>query len=196
MYLKRREYPNLRSRARLHVSERQYPLLAFKSAAARRKALSRPGAPQISNARDLTTAVLAKQIDGNYCDRITVHFATHVREPRKASTSKPPVRLEWLTGKPRNREEFAGFCAKVAQVANGKGWRQPSAKPKNWASTSLVEHAMIAAGQMEPSHHELSKRGEARRAAEAAMREAIANERQDGIDSKYLHSHARKKGKT
>lgn len=90
----------------------------------------------------------------------------------------------------RTPEEFAEFVMICAQI-NPRGFRQPSTKPNKWKSTSLVERAAIRAGLIQPQRFERSPRGQRKLEADAAMKRAIAAERINGIDPKYLSSHAR-----
>jgi hypothetical protein len=84
------------------------------------------------------------------------------------------------------------FVTEVAQRFP-RGFRQPSARPDRPDSTSLVEKAAIAAGTMEPAVRERSKRGMKKLEADEAMKKAIAEERENGINPKYLNAHSRRR---
>lgn len=69
--------------------------------------------------------------------------------------------------------QFAAIVHYLAQMCP-RGFRQPSAKAKNWMSTSLVEIASRAAGMMPPPRFERSKRGERRAEMDFQFRRSFA----------------------
>jgi hypothetical protein len=122
---------------------------------------------------------------------LTILSLTYVkREPRSV---RPRAAVPTVLGRRRSPYEFVSFVIDMAGFNRGRGFRQPSIKAKNWKSTSLVEQASIGAGLMEPLAFERSKRGERKLEAHAAMVAAIAAERSNGIDPKYLSAHARRR---
>jgi hypothetical protein len=130
------------------------PVMHFKNAAARAAAL-REGITDAAKAGPK----FAHQVG---IKATTVQFAA-------APTMQPKqirqVRL--VVGRKLDRTEFADHALALAQI-NPNGFRTPSAKEKNWRSTSLIEQASEAAGLSEKrTAPDQSKRGIKKREARA-----------------------------
>lgn len=74
-------------------------------------------------------------------------------------------------------EELAHYVAAMAQIAQGRGFRQPSAKAKNWQSTSLVEKLAIAHLDAEKNEFKRSERGQKKLQARNETNALIALDR-------------------
>lgn len=162
----------------------------FKNAAAKARAAADEKVQAVAADPDKKLRAL---IAGGFVEPVTITVLTHAyvkREPRKA---RPVLVLSLVPATKRAPLEFASFAIDMASLTSGRGFRQPSNKPKNWTSTSLVENASITAGLMQPRAFERSKRGGQKLVDRAALAAAIAAERINGIDPKYLSAHARRR---
>lgn len=123
---------------------------------------------------------------------VDINIATTVYREKEARAPQLPIPSARLGQRSGDRDAFAALATQLAQL-KPNGFRQPSAKAKNWQSTSLVEVAARAAGSMDAPKFERSRRGECKLEADAAMKAAIAAERRNGINPKYLSAHARRR---
>lgn len=136
--------------------------------------------------------VFEGKIPANLVRPVKHRSATTVYQEKTPRTPSKPVSIPMLLGRPRTKSEFADLARDLAQV-NPRGFRQPSAKEHRRGSTSLVELAAIAAGEMEPHKPTYSARGMKNLAAKEELKAAIRRERSEGIDPKYLSAHARRR---
>jgi hypothetical protein len=171
----------------------------FDTAATRRAAGH--AAVGLNNVKAVTDAVNAGQVSQSYVHAVPVKVQTLLLVPVKA---KPAGKLPpWVlvTGKKLTRLEFADHVLALAHFVpmaghGPKGFRQPSAKEKNWASTSLVEQASIAAGLADKrTGPERSKRGEAKFKARQDSNAAIVAARGRPVPMKYMNAVARRHAK-
>jgi len=121
----------------------------FKNAAARAEAIR--DWPQtysvIRNSKDLTLEVNAGSIPAKLVHRVDIKIRTVVeseKPPRQAKQAEP---LVLVVGRKLTDEEFFTHALALAHATpNGNGFRQPSANPKNWKTTSLMEKLSIRMG--------------------------------------------------
>lgn len=110
-----------------------------------------------NNSDKLTRAVKAGLIEQQFVQAIPVKICTPT-VTEKSIPPRQPMPFPIVIG--AKKEELAHFVAAMAQLAGGKGFRQPSSKAKNWQSTSLVEQLAIAFLGAEKNEFKHSERGE------------------------------------
>lgn len=112
----------------------------------------------LRNSLLVTQAVNDKKIGEQFVQAVPIKVETVKITPlaKKVNIARP---LVLVTGRKLNADEWASHVLALAQIAEGRGWRQPSAKEKNWKSTSLVMKASLAAGLHDPIKFERSERG-------------------------------------
>lgn len=141
MYLNRRKLANQRP-AKLVVTKARIGMAHFKTAADRRKALANlPHSEHPRTPYDLAKLVKDKKIPERYIVRVLLKAGgmTRAVPPRQPSTKVP---FKFSLGKPFIKTgDGPSILAAIAQ-AFPQGFRQPSPKPKNWRSTSLIEKVM------------------------------------------------------
>lgn len=175
----------------------------FKNAAARRKG---SGEFVFTDALQLAAAVEQGLVDAKYTKIVPTKVCTHVDVPRpgaKVNRLPEPIYLGCSTLKPWTFDMKA-FATRMffASIANPKGFRTASGtSPKRKhphvgrgrPDETLLEMASIVAGMSKPEPWVRTKRGQAKAAATAKMKEAIALERLNGIPWKHLSAYARRR---
>jgi hypothetical protein len=152
----------------------------FKNAAARAKA------PEIAaengkinplrNSEQVTRAVNSNAMPAALVQAVDVKVRTYDHVEVTPRPAKEPLPVVLAVGRPLSHEEWAIHVIALAQIAPN-GFRQPSAKAKNWGSTSLVEEVSIRAGLIEKPAKERSQRGKAKAQANAEMKAVITLDR-------------------
>lgn len=160
----------------------------FKNEAARRKALGL----KLKNSESLTEAVVNGLVSPALVSQVHLLGYSLIERDRPVRTPRAVQPVVLVTGRKFTREEFAMFITALAGI-NPKGFRQPSAKAKNWSSTSGVEQAAICAGLAPKPKFERSERGKKKLEANEEMKRRIAEERINGINPKYLSRAARER---
>jgi len=188
-YVKGKPQPNLKSRARVVSDGKKARAWHLKNHAARLRARELYGSA-IDDMALRILAVKSGKFDMSLVLPVDLILATHARFERKDGTPRPPA-PSFAIGKNLSLDEFADLVVALAQINGGNGFRQPSAKPGKWLSTSLVEGVMRACGRMGKPEFELSDRGKRKQEVGAEMKAAILKQRKDGIDPKYLSAHQR-----
>ncbi len=191
MYRNRKPQPNLRRR-HLIITDRTLLVRHWASAAAR---LAGQGPGIVNTLTGATTGLVPPRLTKD----VTIKRAGYSRaqRPRTSQPSTPRVTAHF--GGPLDASAIA-----ILAQAFPKGFRQPSAKAKNWSSESLVQKRMIAEGQMEQPTFEHSARWHKRQAItvkqpghddiRVTYREAvIRTQNSANIDPKYLSAHARRR---
>lgn len=128
----------------------------FKNEAARREVdLHLIDAP-LNNSEAVTRAVKLGQVEPRLVQQVDLKIFTPVEiEPSRQPRQPQPLPL--AVG--AKGEDLAHLAIAFAQI-NPRGFRQPSAKEKNWQSTSLVEKLSIAFLGSKPNEFKRSERGE------------------------------------
>jgi hypothetical protein len=203
-YVKGKPQPNLK-RAKLAYTGNKARCWHFKNRAARQEAIRIYSLPASDAAAEIVRALCLQAVDSMALRIVLMKegklrpslflpvdliLATHAPLERRAGTPRPPA-PSFAIGKNLSLDEFADLVVALAQINGGKGFRQPSAKPGKWLSTSLVEGVMRACGRMGKPEFELSDRGKRKQEVGAEMKAAILKQRKDGIDPKYLSAHQR-----
>lgn len=189
-YLKGKKQPDLKSRARVVSDGKKARAWHFKNAAAKARARELYGSA-IDDMALRILAIKSGKMDMSLFLPVDLVLATHARIEREAGSPRPPA-PSFPVGKNKSIDEFADLVVALAQLNKGKGFRQPSAKPNKWLSTSLVEGVMRQCGRMGKPEFERSKRGLKKQEADAEMKAAILKQRAEGIDPKYLSAHQRR----
>ncbi len=186
MYRNRTKLPNQRYR-HLIITDQSILVRHWASAAARRTGQG-PGIVST-----LAEAVKSGLVPARLTKEVIIKLAGYSRaqRPRSAPAARPPSAR---FGVPLD----ASTIAILAQTFP-KGFRQPSAKAKNWSSESLVQKRMIAEGQMESPAFEHSPRWHKRHEitiksrhddTRFTYREAVIHTQNDAnLDPKYLSAH-------
>jgi hypothetical protein len=180
--LQRSRPPNFLARARVIVSTARARCYHFKNRAARDKSVADHG-PMVLSMMNRIALVRTNQLKPTMFQAVSIKLARYQgveREPRPLR--KPRISL-YVVGVTRNLVDFATMVAQLAQIAP-KGFRQPSSKSTKLDSTSLVEQAMIAAGQIErPKPYQ----------PPPLYRAKVDCRELPPTDPKYLHAHARRR---
>jgi hypothetical protein len=180
-YQKGRQRPSL-SRARLIISAGVAKCFHAKNAAAKAEARELYGAAV--DRMDLRImGVSSGAMKPALFESVSLKLGRMERKPI-APRGPKFYAYSFVVGIKRTPTEFADLALAGAQI-NPKGFRQPSAKPHKWQSTSLVEIASRRAGIMEPAKQERSARAQKRIDAELDPVKIKHPE-------KYLHAHARR----
>lgn len=125
----------------------------FRNEAARRAA-NYPGL--LRNSDEVTRAVNIGEIEQQFVQAIPLKIFTPVEiEPTRRPRQPQPLPL--VSG--AKGEDLAHLVIAMAQI-NPRGFRQPSAKAKNWKSTSLVEKLSILWLDATANTFKRSERGE------------------------------------
>ena len=160
------EIPILRSQGpkpKLRLSHQLVPIKTdavfhFKSAAARAKIDPLFIDAQLRNSEAVTRAVKLGQIEQSLVQSVEVKVKTHAVIPLGLRQPKRVQPVPLVTGH-LSHEDMVVHIQALAQMVPS-GFRQPSAKAKNWKSTSLVEQHSIRAGLAPERAFERSERGQ------------------------------------
>lgn len=110
----------------------------------------------LRNSDAVTRAVKLGQVEQRLVQAIPLKIFTPV-EIEPSRKPRQPLPLPLVSG--AKGEDLAHLVIALAQI-NPRGFRQPSAKEKNWKSTSLVEKLSIAFLGAKANTFKRSKRGE------------------------------------
>jgi len=206
-YVKGKPQPNLKSRTRSVTDGKKARAWHFKNHASRQEAIRIYSLPASDAASEIVRTLCLQAVESmalrivlmkegklrpSLFLPVELMLATHARIERKDGGAPRPQVPSFAIGKNLSLDEFADMVVALAQINGGKGFRQPSAKPNKCLSTSLVEDVMRACGRMGPPEFELSDRGKRKQEADAEMKATILEQREGGIDLKYLSAHQRR----
>lgn len=156
----KKKTPKIRLRLKKTKEYKSQAVWHFRNRAARDQAGD--GGTVLRNSEQITRAVNAGQIDHKLVQAVPIRVQRTKITPIAARQPKQLLPLVLVPGRKLDEADWATHLLAIAQIADGRGWRQPSAKAKNWQSTSSVLQASQAAGLCEPDKFERSKRGKAK----------------------------------
>lgn len=129
------------------------------------------------NCVEVTAEVNAGRISPAVVHGVPVRIKTPVVIDKTPNPKElRPITL--VTGRKLEPEEFFVHALAMADITKGNGFRQPSAKAKNWQSTSLMEQISIRMGvSKERKGPERSERGQKKLAARIEANASIMLDR-------------------
>jgi len=128
------------------------------------------------NSVEVTAEVNAGRIPQKLVRPVNVAIKTHVVIDKTPNPKElRPITL--VPGRKMEPSDFFIHALAMADIAEGRGFRQPSTKAKNWQSTSLMEQLSIKMGISKPNAWEGSERGNKKRAAQIECNASIVLDR-------------------
>ena len=138
----------------------------WKNAAAKAEALQDYSFQIPRNSAQLTADVNSGRIAHKYVQPVKIRIQTKV-EIDKSGQPQQPKKITLVPERKLKPEDFFIHALAMADITKGNGFRQPSAKEKNFKSTSLMEKLSIKMGVSEPrTGPERSERGEKKHTAQ------------------------------